>query len=231
MGMGSGGDIQRNGPAQLLLRLPWGQTLTHEAGQAVSYLEAPAFLTDLLVRASQEGAASIISGLHFAACTELSTTFHPKHVPLKGPEGERYQLLGTLLARGVPDRSCPVCGQAQNLGHRSQVSELQSVPGFPGKTTLMRCFVPGRKDIVMPFSQTTCPSESICLPMLFLTWPTNSFPGYSTLKSGRMELVNRMSQWRLPRTLTLRSTQGSGLIEGVAEADLLFQRQYMCCSG
>lgn len=74
MGMSWGGDILEEW-AQLLLRLPWGQTLTHEAGQAVSYLEAPAFLTDLLVRVSQEGAASIISGLQFDRCLHR-TQYH-----------------------------------------------------------------------------------------------------------------------------------------------------------
>lgn len=112
------------------------------------------------------------------------------------------------------------------------MSELQSVPGFPGKTMLMRdVLYQGERTQSCHFPRPHVLQSPSVLPMLFLTQPTNSFPGYATLKSGRMELVNRMSQWSLPRTLTLRSTQGSGLIEGVAEADLLFQRQYMCCSG
>lgn len=75
------------------------------------------------------------------------------------------------------------------------MSELQSVPGFLGKTMLMRdVSYHGKRTQPCHFPRPHVLQSPSVLPMLFLKQPTNSFPGYASLNSGRMELVNRMSQ-------------------------------------
>lgn len=58
-------------------------------------------------------------------------------------------------------------------------------------------------------------------PTLFLTQQTNSFPCCATLRSVRMVPRKGVSQWSLPCTLTLKGTQGSGWVGGVAPTPAL----------
>lgn len=107
-------------------------------------------------------------------------------------------------------------------------ARAKPVPGSPVKTMLGREMPRGYKEhnrtnFLMSHDLQRCSCPHFSLHGKQILFPAMLF------RYVRMVLGNGGSQWSLPCTLTLESTQGSGLVGGVAQADLPFQREVCCC--